>query len=119
MFEAANMASGQIRAQKQTEVMVDQAAAMNEIPRTAAAAMAQPEGMTLPAEFQFGTAAPLHAEDMRRAMQQLTEQQQQAQAAGLGAQMAVDLHRPDRPNYSLREMFGMTGGRLRGFLQGQ
>ena len=66
MFEAANMASGQIRAQKQTEVMVDQAAALNEIPRTAAAAMAQPEGMTLPAPFQFGTAAPLHARNRRR-----------------------------------------------------
>ena len=39
MFESANMASGQIRAEKQTEVMIDEAAARNEIPRTAAAAM--------------------------------------------------------------------------------
>ena len=97
MFEAANMASGQIRAQKQTEVMVDQAAAINEIPRMAAQAMAAPVGGMLPPEFQFGTAAPLHAEDMRRAMQQLGEQQAVAQRAGLGAQQAVDLHRPDRP----------------------
>ena len=37
IFEAASMASGQIRAEKQTEVMVDQAAAMNEISRTATA----------------------------------------------------------------------------------
>jgi len=58
MFEAANMASGQIRAQKQTEVMVDQAAAINEIPRMAAEAMAAPVGGMLPPEFQFGTAAP-------------------------------------------------------------
>ena len=41
MFEAANSASAQIRAQKQTEVMVDQAAAINEIPREAAQAMAK------------------------------------------------------------------------------
>ena len=75
MFESANMASSQIRAQKQTEVMIDEAAARNEIPRSAAAAMAQPEGMTLPAEFQFGTAGPLHAADMRQAMQQLERQQ--------------------------------------------
>ena len=40
MFEAANMASSQIRSQKQTEVMIDQAAAVNEIPREAAAAVA-------------------------------------------------------------------------------
>ena len=92
---------------------------MNEIPRTAAAAMAQPEGMTLPAPFQFGTAAPLHAEDMRQAMQQLQQQQAAAQAAGIGAQQAVDIHRPDRPNWSLRQMFGMAGPGLRGFLQGQ
>ena len=72
MFEAAAFASGAIRNQKQTEVMVDQAAALNEIPRTAAAAMAQPEGRTLPPEFQFGTAAPLHAADAARAQQQLT-----------------------------------------------
>ena len=73
MFEAANMASSQIRSEKQTEVMVDQAAALNEIPRTAAAAMARPEGMTLPTEFQYGTAAPLHAADRQRAMMQLAD----------------------------------------------
>ena len=74
----------------------------------------------MPAEFQFGTAAPMHAEDMRRAMQQMAEQQQQQQqAAGLGAQMAADIHRPDRPTYSLLQMFGMAGPGLRGFLQGQ
>ena len=119
MFEAASMASGQIRSEKQTEVMIDQAAALNEIPRTAAAAMAQPEGMTLPTEFQFGTAAPLHAADRQRAMQQVMEQQAAAQQAGLGAQMAADIHQPDRPNWSLRQMFGMAGPGLRGFLQGQ
>ena len=119
MFEAANMASGQIRAEKQTEVMIDQAAALNEIPRTAAAAMARPEGMTLPAEFQFGTAAPLHAADRQRAMQQLMDQQAAAQQAGLGAQTAADMHTPDRPQYLLERMFGQGGLRLFGFNQGQ
>ena len=75
MFEAANSASAQIRAQKQTEVMVDQAAAINEIPHAAAAAMAAPVGGMLPPEFQFGTAAPLHAADRAQAVQQLAQQQ--------------------------------------------
>ena len=78
MFEAASFASGAIRNQKQTEVMVDQAAALNEIPRTAAAAMAQPEGRTLPPEFQFGTAAPLHAADAARAQRQRAFDEQQS-----------------------------------------
>ena len=42
MFEAANHAAGAIRNEKLTEVMTDQAAALNEIPRTAAQAMATP-----------------------------------------------------------------------------
>ena len=75
MFEAANSASAQIRAQKQTEVMVDQAAAVNEIPHAAAAAMAAPVGGMLPPEFQFGTAAPLHAAARAQAAQQLAQQQ--------------------------------------------
>ena len=57
MFEAANMASGQIRAEQQTGALIDHAAAINQIPRTAAAAMAAPTGQPLPAEF-MGTAAP-------------------------------------------------------------
>ena len=55
---------------------------------------------------------------MRRAMAQLGEQQAAAQQAGLGAQMAVDLHRPDRPQYLIDRMFGQGGLRLFGFNQG-
>ncbi len=40
-------------------------------------------------------------------------------AAALGAATAVDMHRPDRPQYSLARLFGLEGTRLQGFLQGE
>ncbi len=52
MYEAANMASGQIRTDKQTEVMIDHAVAVNQIPRAAPEAMAAPSGSMLPTGFQ-------------------------------------------------------------------
>ena len=47
----------------------------------AAQAMAAPVGGMLPPEFQFGTAAPLHAADAARAQQQLLDQQAAAHSS--------------------------------------
>ena len=49
----------------------------------------------------------------------LMDQQAAQQQAALGAAAAVDIHRPDRPQYSLARLFGLEGTRLQGFLQGQ
>ncbi len=43
LFEAANMASNQVRSERMTEQLIDQAAAQNQIPRVDAAAMAAPQ----------------------------------------------------------------------------
>ena len=74
MFEQAQQASKAIRSEKMTEVLIDHAAAMNEVPRDAMAAGVAPDGRQLPREMQ-GSAQAYHAQQAQAAAMAAARQQ--------------------------------------------